>query len=202
MRVHAPTEDEALAAWRDAVAERPPRPPPPVRLEDPERDPWERDVVEFPETPAPVWPDPRLANTPAVVVPLAPCPLPENAWGSWMRALGPHGESVFALQRFQPDGFILVGQDVADRVDLDGLEAALDRADARIPDQPRDESEAWKGEAPARPCLVVTYRIVNEATGESIEPAWQQVHRSNEFDSGPLLDGDRLRRGVFRQRWV
>jgi hypothetical protein len=148
-RVHAATQDEAWDAWHEEVARVKPRPPGGhAASAAPPQEPWAESLAEsFPppqdRTQDPVWPEPTLENLAAACVRLEACPLPAHAWAPWMRALGPHGESVYGLQRFRPDGFTVVGQDVFERVDLERLEDLLDAADAQIPPTRRRTRRRW-----------------------------------------------------------
>ncbi len=132
---------------------------------------------------------------------LDPCPLPPHPWGTWARLLGPHGESHFALQQFHANGFTLVGQDAVERVDLDGLAAALDEADRAIPEPAADESEAWKGEQPEYLCRSVRYRLDDGAPGAPAVPHWSASRRGHGSEVEHLLDGALLRGGILRQLW-
>ncbi len=201
-RVHGASEADTLSAWQQAIAERTPCPPmPSTDPAVPDDEPWAAQDASVPGEKPPPWPEAIPRNTPAALVRLEACPLADHPWGTWMRALGPHGESVFALQRFRPDGFTLIGQDVLDLVDLETLEVTLDAAEAKIPEVERDESEAWKGEPRTYPCLTVTYRVVHERTGEPVPLSYASAQRTDAFGPEHLLDGSRLRGSVFRQRW-
>ena len=212
---HGPTRDDALAAWRVAVERRQPRPPRPTTsgpLLPPDTEPWSSEAEEiaraykqFEEAAArhkADWPEPTPDTTPAVIVPVEPCPLPAHPWGRWMRALGPHGESIYALQRFYPNGFTLVAPDVIDRVDLDHLETLLDDIDEAMPSSPHAEGEAWKGEAEPYPCGTVTYHVEAGPAGAAARIRFAQSSRSATFDAGSLLDGSRLIGCIVRHRWM
>jgi hypothetical protein len=209
--VHGTDEAAALAAWREAVAEKRPArrlPPPPASSMDLGMEPWSSEARKYDEAidemrrrRRPEWPEPTPENTPGVIVGLEPCTLPAHAWGPWMRALGPHGESWFALQRFRPDGFTLVGQDVVDLVDFDTLEADLDAVDAQMPTSPFAEGEAWKGEENPYPCVTVTYRVTPGDAGAPTSLSFAASSSSAAFEAGTLLDGSRVRGHVIRQLW-
>ena len=206
--VRADTEEDALAAWREAIEARQPHPPRPVEgTPPPEPEPWASDSWKEeppkpPEQPAEIpWPEARPENTPAVVLPIEECPLAEHEWGTWMRALGPHGESAYALQRFGPDGFTLVGQDVVEYIDFERLDAALAAVDATTPKWPTREGEEWKGERVPHASSAVSYRVVPQEAGSPSALSFNHSQSSESFEARILLDGSRLRDRVFRQRW-
>lgn len=178
--VHGATEDAALEAWRAGVLEHAAK-----RTSD---DAWRERTPD---------------DVPAVLIPIEPCAHPQHPWGTWAPLLGPCGETVFALRRFGPDGLILVGEDILSRVDLEHLEADLDRADERLPPPPeQDPSEAWRGEREPYLNSVVTYRLEDDPAGGRPRPRWERVQRGPDFDPGTALDGARIRSRILRQRWA
>jgi hypothetical protein len=213
----APSQEEALSRWQEAVRRRQPRPPqatPPAPFDGdlpPAAEPWATGSLEggswqvegddAPKTPpAPSWPEPAPSNTPFLLVSLEPCPWPDHPWGSWVRMLGPHGESVFALRRSEPAGFTLVGQDVVPLLDLERLEETLEGIDAAMPPLLHREGEEWKGE-PEYASAAATYRVTQEGAGGPAHLALAQWSSGDRFDAYAFLDGSRLRDHVFRQRW-
>lgn len=203
------TVEEALDGWRAVVRGEQPEPHIPEPPTEPEPDEVVRHEigpglfgatvsVRGPEPDVP-WPDFVPANTPAVIVPLARCPYETNEWGTWTRLLGPHGETTFALVRRDLEGCTIVGAQLVPILDLETLEAQLDRADVltSLPIAPRTD---WPAHLPTLNSGTVTYQLVDDDTREPIEPRAVAGRQTHGFVTREL-DGAALAWRVMRQRW-
>jgi hypothetical protein len=145
------------------------------------------------------WPEPAPENTPFVVIPLEWSPRPPSPWGSWMRLVGGFGGTFRALMRRDPTGFTLVGDRLADLVDLHDLDERLDAVE--IFDHPalRAAREARRGDRPAPDSGTVIYRVVDDRTRTPVTPSVVESRQGCGFDPA-MLDGDQLRWRVVRHR--
>ena len=200
------TRDEALEAWRADVERNQPRPPrsgqsrPATEDSVERRGEWPDEVTIEMKLSAPPsdipQPDPLPENTPAVLIPLEPPPRAAPPWGSWTRLLGRFGTTVPAALRREADGFTLVGDRLAESIDLDDLDARLDAV--ALPPMPPAPAgrDAHRRRAKS---LVVIYTFVDPATGVPMTPYASQTSRGPAFDPA-TLDGDDLRWKVVRGR--
>lgn len=188
------TKEDARSAW-DADVKHAPRSPDthehPAE-NAPDEPPLGVITLRGPSADIP-WPDPGWENTPAVLIPLQPNLRPPSRWGSWVRLVGGFGGTFPALLRRDADGFMLVGDALADRIDLHGLEGELDAAEAEQPDV-----GLWSGD-PDRVVSTVVYRVVDDRTHEPVPPSVVEARRGRLFEPR-TLDGDHLRWRVVRQR--
>lgn len=141
---------------------------------------------------------PPVAHAPAAVVRLEPPLAAAPAFGSWTRLLGHYGTTQPAGLRRDIAGIMLVGDKLIDALGGDGL-ARLDETLAKEP--PPADFRVGTGfeHRPVRNSCTAFYRLIDETTGRAIDPLVDAL-QSDKF--GPqLLDGDRLRWQVVRQRW-
>jgi hypothetical protein len=204
------SREEARAAWEKLIARDQPKPHLPERPKAPEPD----SVVRTEDTPGifsahvrvtgPTpdvpWPPFVPENTPAVLIPLPRCHHPPQEWGSWVRLLGPHGETTFALLRRTLDGCILVGERLVGMLDLEEIEDVLDRADV-LSGMPLEPRRDWPAHLPSLNSITATYRFVDEDSHEPVEPRVTGVRQTHGFLTREL-DGTPLQWQVIRQRWV
>lgn len=201
--------EEALDAWRRAVGRDQPAPPRPQEAEEPEFEaPAALDLpddalgvhvrISGPVADVP-WPDPSIATTPAVIIPLADAEQPANDWGVWTRLLGPHAESTLGLVQRDLDGCVIVGERLAERVDLDSLSGVMDTAEVRG-STPTIDGTRWPAHLPPLNSRVVTFQLLDEATHEPTEPRVIETRMTNGFMTREI-DGVRIRWHVLRQRF-
>jgi len=198
------TREDALAAWRGVVDHVRPRP---ATSEIPPDFPPES-VVSC-EVSDGVWsaeaflrgqrsdmaePEPTPANTPAVLVPLAPAPPRPPPRGRWVRLLGDRGTTVHAVYLRDAAGFTLVGEKLLEILSLDGLGRRLDA----VPSHPEPDLP-WHPDRPPRNYSLVSYRFVDDRTLVPIEPRIAETSHGAEFRARQL-DGDRVRWQVVRMR--
>lgn len=189
------TRAQALARWRDAVAqclpwpEQRPEPEPPADL------PPGTMMLRAPSPDIPL-PDAVPENVPAAVVPLQPAPTSPPAFGAWTALLGAWGATSFAACRRKGRGFTLIGQNVLAAIDVGALDAEMDRIDEDQDVRFREVIASTPGGIKRWPCRTNTYAVNAEGRltydGGSEGPQWRA-------DS---LDGDIIARRVVRQRWV
>jgi len=190
------TRTEALERWRKDVERL--RPTPPKPTQQPPTDP-PPDAIRMAAPRADgVVHEPAPENTPAVVVRLDAQATAAPAFGRWTRLLGHYGTTRPAAMRRDTAGFTLVGDKLLDTLGEEEL-ARLDETLAEAPPPADFRSIPGLEDRPARNCCTVFYRLVDETTGRAIAPLLETL-QSDEFDP-QLLDGDRLRWDIVRQRW-
>ena len=100
------------------------------------------------------------------------------------------------MLRPDEDGLTIVGDRVAARYpDL----AALDRTLDAVPIHPPPYDVLAR--RPPLDCRVVTYRLLDHATGAPVTPFVDRTVHGVEFPADGL-DGESLRGAVVRQRWL
>jgi hypothetical protein len=190
-----PTREEAISAWRTELLRARPSPPKPAEPGVPRCEPRGRGFeVRGPSVDG-AWPD----EAPAVTIPLDQVPTKRSSWGSFARIVGGFGGTRHALLRRDPDGFTLVGDRALDLVDLDGLDRALAGVEPLDHPELAAAREAWHEDRPGYDSELLVYRVVDERTLMAVTPSFVESHRTQGF-RGRMLDGDRLRLRVVRQR--
>jgi len=204
------SREEAIAAWQGEIEREQPKPviaeapakPQPDFVERTEQAPGQFLInarLSGPSADVP-WPEMIPANTPAAVIPLESCPHEAGDWGAWIRLVGTHGGTVFAVLKRDVDGCTLVGEGLAECLDLGTLEETLDAADMASV-SPITARPDWPAHLPPLNSHAVTYRLVDEDTRLPSAPAIVESTRNHGFIT-KALDGDRLRWRAVRQRWV
>ena len=133
------------------------------------------------------------------MVDLQPRPPPPNAWGSWVRLLDRHGDTVHALLRRDEGGFTLVGEALVKVVDLRTIDA---RIDAVVPfSQPDVDAalEELRSQGPRYNHKTVTYRLVDDRAHRPVAASVAASSRGSGFRASKL-DADSLRWKVLRLR--
>jgi hypothetical protein len=120
-------------------------------------------------------------------------------WGSFVRLLGGFGGTRHALVRRDSRGFTLVGDRVVDLVDLDELDRALDGIEPLDHPELAAAREAWLEGRPGYDSEMIVCRVVDERRLFPVTPSCVESQRTRGF-RGRMLDGDRLRLRVVRQR--
>lgn len=144
------------------------------------------------------WVEPTLENSPAGVLQIGEFPPGEPAFGGWTWLVGQFGNVVPAALRLEKGGFTLVGDRLLERLDLGTLEDQL--AAAERDEMPRPEvPPEMAAERPKSDCVLRTYRLVDEKTGDPVKPmvagkSWRKGFKAD------TLDGDWLRWSVLRLR--
>jgi hypothetical protein len=189
------TREQALLRWRAAVVERSPWPEPGPESEPPSEVPPGAMVIRAPSPDVPM-PDAVPENVPAALVTLALPPAGPPGFGSWTTLLGALGATTFAACRRKRKGFTLIGQHVLAAVDLDRLDAEMDRIDESHEARFREVIASTPGGVERHPYRTTTYHVRDDGRlafdGSNEQPVW---HAGD-------LDGDVIARRVVRQRWV
>ncbi len=190
-----------LEKWRAACARSLPLPPEPVAPPPPPPEAPEGviAIVAHGAPPDVAWPEPGLERTPFVVLPLEP--LRQSAQRLWspVRMLGGRGGTVHGLLRLDADGFTLVGEELADLIELDHLDGTLAQVRQFEPPGVEQIRSQWPTGNPPYDSHCTVYRLIDERTHRPVTPAEEGSSRGYGF-SGRSLDGDHLRFRVLRQR--
>ncbi|HEX5137388.1 MAG TPA: hypothetical protein VFY93_10465 [Planctomycetota bacterium] len=189
------TREEAISAWRAELLRARPSPPKPAEPSMPRAPPPSRGFEVRGASVDGAWP----REAPAVTIPLDQFPAKPLSWGSFVRIVGGFGGTRHALLRRDPDGFTLVGDRALDLVDLDGLDRALAGVEPFDHPELAVAREAWHEDRPRYDSELLVYRVVDERTLMAVTPSCVESHRTRGF-RGRMLDGDRLRLRVVRQR--
>ena len=204
------TRKEALTAWGIEIEREQPKPDIPEQPTQKKPDRLERKQeasgayvisgrLSGPSADVP-WPEFIPENTPAVVLPLEPCPHPTIAWAPRVRLLGGHGGTSHALLHRTLDGCTLIGEQLAEILDLDAIEETLDSADATSPLLPAERTD-WPKHLPSLNSRTVTYEFFDVQTHDPIAPRIGGVRQSHGFVTREL-DGDQLQSKALRQHWI
>jgi hypothetical protein len=189
------SREEAFVCWRAAVAASSPWPEPQPVEEPPEELPPGAMLIRGPSPDVPM-PDRVPGNVPAAVVRLAATPASPPSFGSWVALLGARGATCFAARRRKRQGFTLIGQHLMAAVDLDQIDAEMDRVDGDQEARMQEMLANAPGGAQRWPCRTTTYRVSDKGRlafdASSEGPAW---HAGD-------LDGDVVAHRIVRQRWL
>jgi len=203
------TRDETLEAWSQEVERVRPRPP-----AAPEgKPPPASSVTAFP-TPEGGFglemrltgprgdvrePDYTPAAIPASFLELEPPHAGSGPWGRGTRLLDRFGSTAHALVRDEPEGFTLVGGELADRIDLARLDRRLEVAALHeVPGLDEMRAKVAPGLS-AHDTLTVTYQLLDDRTHRPVPARVVASKRSPGFDAGSL-DGGELAWRVLRLR--
>ncbi len=201
------TAVEALAAWRVEVGRMSPWPP---RQETPTKPPTEEEaraegvmrlVPDIADNP---WPERTPAHAPAALVALGPPPAAPAPVGTWKRLLNGFGATTWHALRPETDGLTLIGERTLRKIPLDELDDRLREADEKH-GRPAvgfgSLAAGWPEHLPPLVCSVRVYKLVDPESGKTIEPCVHTDAASGKWVPGGL-DGDELKWGALRLRWL
>jgi len=203
--VFGPTRDAALASWREAVVRArptPPKRPPPFEPGTTfEPTSWQPGGPGFQASffvQSAGWDAPPFDGSPeaipAAVVPLEAARTDASARGERLRFLGEHGTTEYALRIARQGGFLLVGDALDGRVDLDSLESARRKARRNAPGPEMREMFAARSGVELK-TSVFWFRCVDERSGAPCAPIVQNSAQTPEFDAAGF-DGASLRHSI------
>ncbi|MGQ0615088.1 MAG: hypothetical protein ACT4PV_15250 [Planctomycetaceae bacterium] len=189
------TREEAISVWRAELLRVRPSSPKPAEPRGPQAEPRGRGFEVRGASVDGAWPE----EAPAVTIPLDQVPTKPSSWGSFVRIVGGFGGIRHALLRRDPDGFTLIGDRVVDLVDLHRLDRALAGVEPLDHPELAAAREAWLEGRLGYDSELLVCRVVDERTLMAVTPSCVESLRTRGF-RGRMLDGDRLRLRVVRQR--